>query len=73
MTFKVVPKVGVDTGIESVREILPKCVFDDEKCAEGYLTLRDTEKSGMTSADAGKTNLFTITRRTVQMVSATLP
>lgn len=72
MNFKVVPKVGVDTGIESVREILPKCVFDDEKCAED-ISRRDTEKNGMTSADAGKTNLFTITRHMVLMVSATLP
>ncbi|MDX7081874.1 terminase [Serratia marcescens] len=44
MTFKVVPKVGVDTGIESVREILPKCVFDDEKCAEGISHLEGYRK-----------------------------
>ncbi|EKN5943488.1 terminase [Yersinia enterocolitica] len=44
MTFKVVPKTGVDTGIESVREILPKCVFDDEKCAEGITHLESYRK-----------------------------
>ncbi|EOI7482076.1 terminase [Yersinia enterocolitica] len=44
MTFKVVPKTGVDTGIESVREILPKCVFDDEKCAEGITHLEGYRK-----------------------------
>ncbi|CQR18505.1 TPA: terminase [Yersinia enterocolitica] len=44
MTFKVVPKTGVDTGIESVREILPKCVFDDEKCAEGIAHLEGYRK-----------------------------
>ncbi len=44
MTFKVVPKTGVDTGIESVREILPKCVFDDERCAEGITHLEGYRK-----------------------------
>ncbi len=44
MIFKVVPKTGVDTGIESVREILPKCVFDDEKCAEGITHLEGYRK-----------------------------
>lgn len=60
MTFKVVPKTGVDTGIESVREILSKCVFDEEKCAEGITHLEGYRKSGMTSAAAGKINHFTI-------------
>ncbi|ABP39424.1 terminase [Yersinia pestis subsp. microtus bv. Caucasica] len=44
MTFKVVPKTGVDTGIESVREILSKCVFDEEKCAEGITHLEGYRK-----------------------------
>lgn len=44
MTFKVVPKTGVDTGIESVREVLPKCVFDEEKCAEGISHLEAYRK-----------------------------
>jgi len=44
MTFKVVPKTGVDTGIESVREILPKCVFYEEKCAEGITHLEEYRK-----------------------------
>lgn len=44
MTFQVVPKVGVDTGIESVREILPSCVFDEEKCAEGISHLEGYRK-----------------------------
>ncbi len=35
MNFRVVPKAGIDTGIESVREILKSCVFDEEKCAVG--------------------------------------
>jgi hypothetical protein len=44
MTFRVVPKVGVDTGIESVREILPNCVFDEEKCSEGISHLEGYRK-----------------------------
>lgn len=44
MNFKVVPKTGVDTGIESVREILPKCVFDEEKCSEGITHLEGYRK-----------------------------
>ncbi|MGJ7468020.1 terminase [Kosakonia cowanii] len=44
MTFNVVPKAGVDTGIESVREILPSCVFDEEKCAEGISHLEGYRK-----------------------------
>lgn len=44
MIFNVVPKTGVDTGIESVREILPSCVFDEEKCAEGISHLEGYRK-----------------------------
>lgn len=44
MTFNVVPKTGVDTGIESVREILPSCVFDEEKCSEGISHLEGYRK-----------------------------
>ncbi|MCG7388761.1 terminase [Pantoea sp. ACRSB] len=44
MIFKVVPKVGVDTGIESVREILPRCAFDENKCSEGISHLEGYRK-----------------------------
>ncbi|MDV5356529.1 terminase [Enterobacter asburiae] len=44
MTFNVVPKAGVDTGIESVREILSSCLFDEEKCAEGISHLEGYRK-----------------------------
>jgi hypothetical protein len=44
MAFNVVPKTGVDTGIESVREILPSCVFDEGKCAEGISHLEGYRK-----------------------------
>lgn len=44
LKFSVVPKESVDTGIESVREILPRCVFDEEKCAEGISHLEGYRK-----------------------------
>ncbi|MEH3094417.1 terminase [Klebsiella aerogenes] len=44
LNFKVVPKAGIDTGIESAREILPKCVFDEEKCSEGISHLEGYRK-----------------------------
>lgn len=44
MNFRVVPKAGIDTGIESVREILKSCVFDEEKCAVGISHLEGYRK-----------------------------
>ncbi|MGX5076009.1 terminase [Enterobacter mori] len=44
LNFKVVPKAGIDTGIESAREILPRCVFDEEKCSEGISHLEGYRK-----------------------------
>jgi hypothetical protein len=32
LTFEIVPDIGVATGIEHVRGILPMCAFDDVKC-----------------------------------------
>ncbi|MBS0854957.1 MULTISPECIES: terminase [unclassified Tatumella] len=42
--FQVVPKESVATGIESAREILKHCVFDDVKCADGILALESYRK-----------------------------
>lgn len=42
--FKVAPKLGVDTGIDSVREILPKCAFDAAKCEQGISHLEGYRK-----------------------------
>ncbi|MGC0826657.1 terminase [Pantoea agglomerans] len=42
--FKVAPKLGVDTGIDSVREILPKCAFDASKCEQGISHLEGYRK-----------------------------
>ena len=44
MTFQVVPKLGINDGIEQVREILPKCVFDESKCEEGITCLENYRK-----------------------------
>lgn len=42
--FNVVPKLGVDEGIEQVREILPRCAFDDAMCEEGLNALENYRK-----------------------------
>ncbi|MNJ26462.1 hypothetical protein D3C77_209460 [compost metagenome] len=44
MTFQVVPKLGVDEGIEQAREILPNCAFDEAKCEEGITALESYRK-----------------------------
>ncbi|MBJ2228507.1 terminase [Pseudomonas simiae] len=44
MTFQVVPKIGINDGIEQVREILPLCVFDESKCEEGIACLEGYRK-----------------------------
>ncbi|WP_392559779.1 terminase [Orbus mooreae] len=42
--FHVVPKLSIDEGIESVREILPMCAFDEYKCKEGISHLESYRK-----------------------------
>ena len=42
--FNVAPKIGVDEGIETVRELLPRCVFDVVKCEEGISCLENYRK-----------------------------
>ena len=44
MTFQVVPKIGVNDGIEQSREILGLCVFDEAKCEEGIACLENYRK-----------------------------
>ncbi|MBD8128964.1 terminase [Pantoea agglomerans] len=44
LTFRVVPKMSVDDGIEAVREILPRCAFDETKCEEGISHLEAYRK-----------------------------
>lgn len=36
----VVAKHGIEDGISAVRKLLPKCVFDKDKCAEGIQALQ---------------------------------
>lgn len=42
--FDVAPQISVDLGIESVREILPRCAFDAERCEEGIKGLEHYRK-----------------------------
>lgn len=44
LKFSVVPKLGVDEGIEQVREILPSCAFDESKCEKGISCLENYRK-----------------------------
>lgn len=44
MRFNVVPKIGVDEGIEQAREILPHCYFDEAKAEKGVLCLESYRK-----------------------------
>jgi hypothetical protein len=44
INFHVVPKTGIDTGIDSAREILPRCYFDEEKASEGVNCLENYRK-----------------------------
>lgn len=37
---RVVPKLDVQHGIDAVRKVLPKCLFDGEKCFHGIEALR---------------------------------
>ncbi|TCL26827.1 hypothetical protein EV691_12932 [Azotobacter chroococcum] len=42
--FSVVPKLGVDDGIDQVREILPNCAFDAATCEDGIACLENYRK-----------------------------
>lgn len=42
--FNVVPKLGIDEGIEQAREILAHCAFDDSKCEKGVSALENYRK-----------------------------
>ena len=42
--FTICPSVSVEDGIQSVRNILPSCVFDKSNCAEGLKALRHYRK-----------------------------
>lgn len=44
LIFHVVPKKGIDDGIEDARRLLDRCVFDEDKCAEGIAHLENYRK-----------------------------
>lgn len=44
MKFDIVPKLGVDDGIQLARDILPKCVFDNIGTSEGVKCLENYRK-----------------------------
>jgi hypothetical protein len=44
IVFEVAPMLPVSDGIEAVRAALPRCVFDEERCADGIRALEHYRK-----------------------------
>ena len=44
INFQVVPKVSVEDGIDAVRQVLPLCAFDSQRCEQGILCLENYRK-----------------------------
>ena len=42
--FDIVPNIPVEDGINAVRSIFNRCVFDERKCKQGLLALRNYKK-----------------------------
>jgi len=42
--IKVAPKLHINEGIDAVRRILPRCVFDAKKCERGIIALQEYHK-----------------------------
>lgn len=40
LNFKVAPRLAVEDGIEAVRNLLPRCWFDAERCRQGLSALK---------------------------------
>jgi hypothetical protein len=40
INFRVAPKLSIEDGIEAVRNVLPRCYFDAEKCRDGIRALK---------------------------------
>ena len=40
----IVPDLSVQDGIQAVRQMLPRCWFDEDKCAEGIEALRQYQR-----------------------------
>jgi hypothetical protein len=43
--FEVVPKKPIDAGIDDAREILARCVFDEDRCEQGIKALESYRKA----------------------------
>ena len=44
MKFDIVPKLGIDDGIQLARDTLPLCVFDENECEDGIKALENYRK-----------------------------
>lgn len=44
LEFKVTPNIGVSDGIDAVRNFMPRCWFDAERCAVGIEALTQYRK-----------------------------
>lgn len=44
LTFTIVPDIGINEGIDAVRNILNRCWFDEAKCAKGVTALESYKK-----------------------------
>lgn len=44
ISFKIVPNISIEDGIEAARAILGKCWFDEEKCFRGIQALKSYKK-----------------------------
>lgn len=42
--FTIAPDIGINEGIDAVRNILPRCWFDEEKCSKGITSLDNYKK-----------------------------
>lgn len=42
--FRVLPRTRIEDGVESVRALLPRCVFNSETCKQGIAALRSYRK-----------------------------
>ncbi len=72
MTFKVVPKLALIPASSQCVKFCLSVSLMKRNALKALLIWKATEKSGMTSAAAGKINHFTITHLTALMGSATL-
>jgi len=44
INFEVAPNISVSEGIEAVRNILPRCFFDKERCEKGIMALKNYKR-----------------------------